>query len=58
MISEGQSGLIKDRELFAAIQELYEVWHPRNVDYLHRRDRVIDEVRTNHIYKFQIELEH
>lgn len=53
MISEGNSGLIKDRELFSSIQELYEISHAINIDIIHRRDRMIDDIRSKYTYNFQ-----
>ena len=55
MISEGKSGLIEDRKLFSAIQELYEIWYSMNTEFRLRRDKIADEIRLKYTYNFQFD---
>ena len=53
IISQGNSGLIKDKELFNAIQELYEVGYKRNNEHSTRRDKLTDNIRLKYAYEFK-----
>ena len=53
IISQGNSGLIKDKELFNAIQELYEVDYKRNNEHSARRDKLTDNIRLKYAYEFK-----
>lgn len=48
IISEGNTGIISDKELFNAIQKLYEVWYKRNNEYSFRRDKLMDDIMFKH----------
>ena len=55
MISEGNSGLIQNRDLFSSIQELYEIRHGMNAEFRQRRDKTADEIRLKYTYNFQFD---
>jgi len=48
IISEGNTTIISDKELFNAIQRLYEVWYKRNNEYSFRRDKLMDDIMFKH----------
>ena len=48
IISEGNTAIIRDKELFNAIQKLYEVWYKRNNEYSLRRDKLMDDIMFKH----------
>ena len=55
IISEGNSRIIQDQELFNSIQKLYEVWYKRNNEYSQRRDKIMDGIKTKYAYNFVYE---
>ena len=48
IISEGNTAIISNKELFNAIQKLYEVWYKRNNEYSFRRDKLMDDIMFRH----------
>ena len=55
LISDGNSAILRDKELFNEIQELYEVWYKRNNEYGMRRDQLMDDISFKYSYNFKYE---